>query len=84
MKITKRQLRRIIQEEKAKIIKENAGAQIPHALQDDLSSMQYRLPEEINGLLAQYDRKWWDNPELVRAVIIMLDNIKGEFEGYTS
>lgn len=84
MKITKRQLKRIIKEERAKIIKENAGNEIPYALKDSLDSLQYRLPEEINGLLSQHDRKWWDNPDLIRAVITMLDNIKGEFEGYTS
>ena len=83
MKITKRQLKRIIKEEKTKLIKENASG-IAYELQDQLDSLQYRLPEEINGLLSQHDRRWWDNPDLIRAVITMLDNIKGEFEGYTS
>lgn len=80
MKVSKRRLKRIIREEKRKLIKEqNSGIysmEIPRVLGD----FEYSLPDEIDGALNQIDRNWRDSPEIIQAVHDMLDRIKGNFQ----
>lgn len=79
MKITKRQLKRIIREEKTRLEEES---QVPWAIQDTLNSIKYNMEKEISARLSLENRMWHKEPDVVRAVITMLDNLKGEFEGY--
>ena len=76
MRITKRQLKRIIREEKRKLTKEqNYSMEVPRVLGD----FEHALPDEIDGALNQIDRNWRDNPEIIQAVHDMLDRIKRNF-----
>ena len=80
MKVTKRQLQRIIREERTKLTE--SESQVPWAIQDALDSLKYQMEEEINGRISLEDRGWHKDPNVVRAILIMLDNLKGEFEAY--
>ena len=74
MKITKRQLRRIIKEEKAKIVKE----------QSDLSRlfpigrMAASLSEELHRLMAAEtgEDMWYQDAELMQVAQDILDQVK--------
>ena len=80
MKITKRELQKIIREEKAKIIKEGLpSSQVPYRIQDAIDNFGYRMGEEINGMLYQLDSDWHNNAEIYAAVRRMLENIKSEY-----
>ncbi len=80
MKISKRELRKIIREEKSKIINEGLpSSQVPYRIQDGLDSFGYRMAEELNGMLYQLDSNWHDNAEVYAAVRRMLENIKSEY-----
>lgn len=78
MKITKRQLKRIIREEKQKIIAE--AVSIPYEIQDTIDGWKYRCAEELNGQLSSVDRNWHRNPEILDAIQRSLDEMKAEFE----
>jgi len=80
MKISKRQLKRIIREEKAKIVAEGISYQI----QEDLDSLGYKVGEEINGLMGQHDRRWYENPEIMNAIQTMLNDVKSQFSSFTT
>ena len=82
MKITKRQLKRIIREEKQKLIKEQGTVGIPYEIQDTIDGWAYRSSEELNGQLSQLDRDWNLTPEIIDAIQRALDNMKAEFEGW--
>ena len=76
MKITKRQLRKIIKEEKQKILNENTS-------QRTLDDLYYQFEKEINARLGSEDRKWYQNPETMESVMAMLDRLKGQMEEYS-
>ena len=71
-------LNRIIKEEKAKILKEQAG--FSYAIQDAIEGWAYRSGEELEGQLSQIDRDWNKNPEILDAIQIALDALKDNFE----
>ena len=81
MKITKRQLRRIIKEEKRKLVKEQAGG-IDYKIQQTLDSLGYKMSEEIDGSLSVQNRQWREDPAIVQAIIEMLDGMKAELGSY--
>jgi len=74
MKITKRQLRRIIKEEKAKLLKESRA--VDYRLVDDLDSLRYNVVEEILGRVAMHNREWRNDPAIKKHLIDMLDQMK--------
>tara|TARA_B100001250_G_scaffold257825_1_gene221964 strand:+ start:245 stop:502 length:258 start_codon:yes stop_codon:yes gene_type:complete len=79
MRLTKRQLKRIIKEEKAKLIKEqNPGSEF-QAIQDTIDGWAYRSEEELNGQLSQIDRRWNGDPEVIDAILEALDLMKANF-----
>ena len=80
MKITKRQLKRIIKEETAKLVEQAGG--IDHRIQATLDDFGYRIPEEIDGGLSVQNRQWREDPAIVQAVIEMLDSMKAELGAY--
>ena len=74
MKITKRQLKRIIKEEKAKIVKEQASlsrlfpvGRMASALNNELA----RLMAEETG-----EAEWYKDPELMQVAQEILDQVK--------
>ena len=80
MKITKRQLKQIIREEKEKIIKEGLpSGGLSYKIQDAIDSFGYRMSEELNGMLYQIDSEWHNNADVYEAVRRMLDNLKSEY-----
>ena len=81
MKISKRQLKRIIKEEKAKLVKEGLPAGgVPYKVQDQIDSFGYRMGEELNGMLYQLDSDWHNNADIYNAVRQMLESIKSEYQ----
>ena len=76
MKITKRQLKRIIKEEKAKLIKEQNPSSEFQAIRSAIDSWSYRSEEELNGQLSQIDRRWNEDPEVIDAILQALDLMK--------
>ena len=80
MKITKRQLKRIIKEEKAKLIKEQNPSSEFHAIRKAIDDWSYRSEEELNGQLSQVDPGWNKNPEIIDAIQNAIDMLKDNFE----
>ena len=91
MKISKRQLKRIIKEEKAKLIKEqNPSSAQPfggappnasefEAIRRAIDNWSYRSEEELNGQLSQIDERWNEDPEVIDAILEALDLMKANF-----
>ena len=79
MKVSKRQLRRIIKEEKAKLIKEQNPSREFHAIREAIDGWSYRSEEELNGQLSQIDRRWNEDPEVIDAILEALDLMKSNF-----
>ena len=79
MKITKRQLRRIIREEKQRVINEKLAGHRHQRLLEDISIM---FEKEINARLSQVDGDWYRDPETVQAVSDMLDMLKRQMKSY--
>ena len=76
MKITQRQLKRIIREEKIKLIKEqNPGSEF-QAIRNTIDGWSYRSEEELNGQLSQIDRRWNEDPEVIDAILEALELMK--------
>jgi len=84
MKISKRQLKRIIKEEKANLLKEmqaSMGAsRVPHDIQSTIDSWLYQSEEELNGRLSELDRTWHRTPEILDAIQVALDIMKDNVE----
>ncbi|MBP04468.1 MAG: hypothetical protein CMA72_06770 [Euryarchaeota archaeon] len=79
MKIAKRQLRRIIREEKQRVINEKLAGHQHQRLLEDISIM---FEKEINTRLSQVDGDWYRDPETVQAVSDMLDMLKRQMKSY--
>ena len=73
MKVTKRQLKKIIREEKAKLIKEQNPSTEFQAIHNTIDGWAYRSEEELNGQLSQIDRRWNEDPEVIDAILEALD-----------
>ena len=84
MKITKRQLKRIIREEKEKLVNEGQTVGLPYKQQDALDQLSYRFSEEINAAMGQHDRNWYENPDVMNAIQAMLDDLKSQFRAFTT
>ena len=99
-KLTKREIKKIIREEKTRLVPpsweydygsnserqklvEQAGG-MSYRAQEELASLAYRFGEEINGLMGQYDRNWYENPEFMNAIQSMLDDLKQQFSQFTT
>ena len=80
MKITKRQLRRIIREEKQKL-QEQSG--MTGRSREAIGSMQYNFEKAINSQLSLENRFWYKDTETIQAVMEMLDELKATIEEYS-
>ena len=76
MKITKRQIKKLIREEKAKLIKEQNPSSEFQAIRSAIDSWSYRSEEELNGQLSQIDRRWNEDPEVIDAILEALELMK--------
>ena len=77
MKITKRQLRRIIKEEKQKLLNEIINRKgIDVKLQGALDGFKYSMEKELVKMLSARDQQWRENPAIVSATADMLDELK--------
>jgi len=80
MKITKRQLKRIIKEEKAKL-QEQSGMSANS--REAIDSMQYNFEKAINSQLSLENRFWYKDDDTILAVLEMLDELKTTIEEYS-
>ena len=78
MKISKRQLRRIVKEEKQKLIKES-----PANTLRELDQISFQFEDEINARMSVIDRRWYKNPEIMEQIKTMLDELKAQMEEYS-
>jgi hypothetical protein len=82
MKITKRQLRRIVKEEKEKLLSEMVNRHgIDISLQRSLDDFKYTMEKELVAKLSIEDRKWWKDEKKKEAVLRMLDTLKETING---
>lgn len=78
MKISKRQLRRIVKEEKQKLIKES-----PANTLRELDQISFQFEDEINARMSVIDRRWYKNPEIMEQIVKMLDELKAQMQEYS-
>jgi len=82
MKITKKQLKRIIKEEKAKIVNENYEAPgVSRAIQE-LGRLKFMFEDEINSACSRHVRDWHKNETIMREISMMLDELAAQMEKY--
>ena len=81
MKITKRQLKRIIREEKEKLISENTSHQLPYRELEELDNFMWRVKKDFEGLLGSMDRKWFDKLEYLDAANAAIDKLRQDLMG---
>lgn len=80
MKITKKQLRQIIKEERAKLHEQSS---MSHSSREALSSIQYNFEKAINSQLSLENRFWYKDADTIQAVMEMLDALKAQMEEYS-
>ena len=63
VKITTRQLRRIIKEEKAKLLEEGMDSKpLSRQLRSNMDDAFYDFKRNLEGALGAADSRWWENP----------------------
>ena len=82
MKITKRQLKKIIKEEKAKILDENANAPGVSQAIRELDRLKFMFEDEINSVCSRHVRDWYKNETIMREISMMLDELAAQMEKY--
>ena len=80
MKITKKQLKRIIKEEKRRL-QEQSG--MNRATREHIGNMQYDFEKSISSKLGLENRFWYKDEDTVLAVLEMLDELKTTIEEYS-
>ena len=80
MKITKRQLKRIIKEEKAKLLKEGMNSKpVNPRLVSNMDDAFYDFKRNLEGALGAADSKWWENPAVLELIKEKMDELLGEY-----
>ncbi len=80
MKITKKQLRRIIKEEKAKLLKEAMHSNpVDPRLAGNMDDAFYDFKRNLEGALGAVDRKWWENPAVLELIKEKMDKLFSEY-----
>jgi hypothetical protein len=83
MKITKRQLRRIIKEEKAKLLSEMVNRHgVDIKFQRSLDNFKYTMEKELVATMSKHEREWWKNEKNLAAAVNMLDTLKETIIGF--
>ncbi len=81
MKLTKRQLKRIIREEKEKLLTENTSYKIGPRQIQELDDFMWSVKRELEGLLGGMDRNWYNKLEYIDAAHVALDKLKSDLMG---
>ena len=80
MKITKRQLKRIIKEEKAKLLKEGMNSKpVNPRLVSNMDDAFYDFKRNLEGALGAVDSRWWENPAVLELIKEKMDELLGEY-----
>ena len=80
MKISKRQLRRIIREEKQKLQEQDGMSRMTRQYIDD---MRYDFEKAISSKMGLENRFWYKDDDTVLAIMEMLDELKATIEEYS-
>ncbi len=80
MKISKKQLRRIIKEERAKL-QEQSG--MSRMTREHIGNMRHDFEKAISSKLGLENRFWYQDDDTVLAVLEMLDELKSQIEEYS-
>ena len=80
MKVTKRQLKRIIKEEKAKLQEQDGMSRMT---QQYIEDMKYQFEKAISSKLGLENRFWYKDDDTILAVMEMLDDLKATIEEYS-
>ena len=84
MKITKRQLKRIINEEAKKLQKEARTDPQAHRAARALGGLTFMFEDEISAQMSQLDRNWYTNPVIVKEVVMMLEELSKKLSMHAS
>ena len=80
MKITKRQLRRIIKEEKAKLLEEGMDPKpVSSQLRRNMDDAFYDFKRNLEGALGAADSRWYENPAVFALIKEKMDDLLGEY-----
>ena len=80
MKITKRQLKQIIKEEKAKLQEQSGMTRDQH---ERIGQMKSDFERAINSGMSLSNRFWYRDDDTVLAIMEMLDDLKRTMEEYS-
>ena len=80
MKITKKQLRKIIKEEKAKLLEEGMDPKpLSRQMRSNMDDAFYDFKRNLEGALGAADPKWWENPAVFELLKEKMDELLGEY-----
>ena len=80
MKISKRQLRQIIKEEKQKLLEEGMDPRpVDPQLISNMDDAFYDFKRNLEGALGAVDRRWWENPAVFALIKEKMDDLLGEY-----
>ena len=80
MKISKRQLRRIIKEERQKLLEEGPDPKpISNQLRSNMDDAFYDFQRNLEGALGMADGNWWENPAILMLIHEKLDELKNNY-----
>ena len=81
IRVTKRQLRQIIKEERAKL-QEKASFGLTSGERRSIDDMKYQFEKEINAKMSLENRFWYKEDDVMLALLEMLDELKTTIEEY--
>ena len=84
MKITKRQLKKIINEEAQRIQKEARTDPMAHRAARALGGLTFMFEDEISSQMSMIDRNWYSNPAIVKEVVVMLEDMAKKLSMHAS
>ena len=80
MKITKKQLKKIIKEEKAKLLEEGMDPKpVSSQLRRNMDDAFYDFKRNLEGALGAADSRWYENPAVFALIKEKMDDLLGEY-----
>ena len=80
MKITKKQLKKIIKEEKAKLLEEGMDPKpVSSQLRSNMDDAFYDFKRNLEGALGAADSRWYENPAVFALIKEKMDELLGEY-----
>tara|TARA_B100000212_G_C27347111_1_gene521857 strand:+ start:87 stop:338 length:252 start_codon:yes stop_codon:yes gene_type:complete len=80
MKVTKKQLRRIIKEERTKLQEQASG--MTGGQRRAIDDMKYQFEKEMNAKMSLENRFWYKEDDVLLALLEMLDELKETIQEY--